>query len=777
MNPSGPDTTLRVLMVDQSAQACAHVRQLLAERLPTLEFAPCHCPGQTFDLAGRFSPTVVIQELTFPEGDGFELLKGLRRNPQTCNTPVLVLTRGCAEAAKNRCFLLGASDVLDKDGDSEEFIARVLHHGRRAAELGKLASRGVTTVSLPAKHIIKLVMIDPSRAACMMVAKGLQERDEAEFTPCHDPARALEIVDTAMPTVIVQSLSPGDMDGFSLLRTLRENPASRDIPIIILSSTSDVHQKVAALESGANDYVVKSANVEEVLRRVRHHSSEYFNLLKLRFAAGKGKGDEGKKALRVLMVDDSRAICFAIGKMLESEPEIVFEFVTAAMAAADRARAFRPTVILQDMEMPDRSGIDLLREYREDPLLGDVPVIILSGTTAAAAKARAFAGGANDYVEKDMDRIELISRIRYHSSAYLNRLQLDANIQVLLEAQKRLELRGQFIKKTFGRYLSDKVVQSLLDTPEGLELGGENRNISILMADLRGFTSLSENLPPQTVLSMINIFLQVMTEIILRHNGTIDEFIGDAILAMFGAPEHREDDARRAVACAIAMQLAMEGVNRRNRQEGYPAVAMGIGINTGEVIVGNIGSEMRSKYGVVGKNVNLTSRIESYTVGGQILASASTVAACGPILRIDGEMTVMPKGVKEPVTIYEIGGIGGDYHLFLPEKKEAVLRRLVKPQPVTFRILDGKDAGGSSHSGTIVAYAGNEAELTGEALLAALQNLRLSLDGTGLAECGELYGKVIRAGGPVSRIIFTYLPEKAANHLDNLLSGEEGACN
>jgi adenylate cyclase len=239
----------------------------------------------------------------------------------------------------------------------------------------------------------------------------------------------------------------------------------------------------------------------------------------------------------------------------------------------------------------------------------------------------------------------------------------------LSELNKALEIRNRFILTTFGRYISDEIVESILETPEGLKLGGEMRTVTILMSDIRGFTPITERLSPENVVSILNIYLEVMTEVIQKYQGTINEFIGDAILVIFGAPIELEDHARRAVACALEMQMAMAVVNERNREAGYPELEMGIGINTGELVVGNIGSKKRAKYGVVGSNVILTSRIESFTKGGHILVSESTVDSCGPILRIDDSMEVMLKGVKKPISIYQIGGIGGDYNLYFSEKR------------------------------------------------------------------------------------------------------------
>src|SRR5206468_5648937 len=138
-------------------------------------------------------------------------------------------------------------------------------------------------------------------------------------------------------------------------------------------------------------------------------------------------------------------------------------------------------------------------------------------------------------------------------------------------------------------------------------------------------------------------------------------------------PIWREDDAQRAVACGVAMQLAMASVNEQNRQEELPEVEMGIGIHTGQVVLGNIGSPERMKYGVVGSHVNLTSRIQSYTIGGQILISEATRQELGPLVRLSKQMEVEAKGIAEPITLYEFWGIGGAYNLFLSEREESLL--------------------------------------------------------------------------------------------------------
>ena len=148
-----------------------------------------------------------------------------------------------------------------------------------------------------------------------------------------------------------------------------------------------------------------------------------------------------------------------------------------------------------------------------------------------------------------------------------DRKRVEAELKRLAE---QVELRNRFIRETFGRYLTDEVVSTVLESPAGLKMGGEKRKISMIMTDLRGFTSLSERLPPQRVVALLNRYLTTMVSVIKQYQGTIDEFIGDAIFVLFGAPVWQEDDAQRAVACAVAMQLAMAEINEQNRQEDLP---------------------------------------------------------------------------------------------------------------------------------------------------------------------------------------------------------------
>jgi adenylate cyclase len=211
------------------------------------------------------------------------------------------------------------------------------------------------------------------------------------------------------------------------------------------------------------------------------------------------------------------------------------------------------------------------------------------------------------------------------------------------------------------------------------------------------------------------------------------------------------------------------GVDALLRRENLPEIEMGIGIHTGDVVVGNIGSEQRTKYGVVGSAVNLTGRVESCTTGSQILISPSTYAATAELLTIRQELTVEPKGVPKPITVYDIGGIGGTYDLFLPEQEED-LTPLADEIAVSYTVLEGKFAGQDVLTGRLVKLGVKTAELLSDEPVAALSNLKMQfMNPNGEAVSGDLLAKVL--GDPnetATRVIlrFTSVPQEVRTFLN-----------
>jgi class 3 adenylate cyclase/CHASE3 domain sensor protein len=352
---------------------------------------------------------------------------------------------------------------------------------------------------------------------------------------------------------------------------------------------------------------------------------------------------------------------------------------------------------------------------------------------------------------------------------------LAANLNRMNEELGRLydelEVRNRFIRETFGRYLSDEIVDNILETPDGLKLGGEKRNVTIMMSDLRGFTALSQSLEPEQVVRMLNGYFEVMVDVIRQYNGTINEIIGDSLLVIFGAPQEIPDRAQRAVACAIAMQNAMARVNKENRAFSLPELEMGIGLHDTEVIVGNIGSSKRIKYSVVGSGVNITSRIESYTVGGQVLISESVRQEAGEVLRIDDKKEVMPKGAEVSLIIYEVGGIAGQYNLAL-ERDEPAKVTLVSQIPLEYKVLGGKHVGKKGTKGHIVKLSKKGCEAALKEPLALLTNIKMNLgDVDDELAAKDFYGKVIEQSGTQDDtylVRFTAVPPEISSYFQAL---------
>lgn len=327
---------------------------------------------------------------------------------------------------------------------------------------------------------------------------------------------------------------------------------------------------------------------------------------------------------------------------------------------------------------------------------------------------------------------------------------------------RQLELRNRVLQETFGRYLSDDVVREILDSPGGWKLGGQKRCLTILMSDLRGFTLMSERMNPQDLISSLNHYFGEMYEEISRYHGTLIEFLGDGMLVIFGAPSPSDTHASDAVAAAIGMQKRMKKVNRWNAEHGLEPYGMGIGINTDTAILGNIGSEKRTKYGVLGAAVNLAGRIESYTTEGQILISPGTRKAIGEELQISRSFNVQPKGLEKEITLFQVTGIGRPYGVFL-DQEQAEQPDPISPYPVRFTVLEGKHADGAALEGRLIAVSEKEALLETDAKLSEFDNL--------LLEIGDgLYAKVSKTEKNISRISFTAKPRNFETWLAAILS-------
>lgn len=265
----------------------------------------------------------------------------------------------------------------------------------------------------------------------------------------------------------------------------------------------------------------------------------------------------------------------------------------------------------------------------------------------------------------------LVAETRVHGALYADRLDpfaafkpddlelisaVAAQTAIAVEnarAHERLA-REEVARANYSRFLPEYVVKQMLENPESFKLGGVSQTITILFADIRGFTRISEHAPPEKIVSLLNRYFSAMTDIIFAHGGTLDKYLGDGLMALFGAPTATPDDASNALNAAVAMQRRLLGINRELRDEGFQEIGVGMGLHTGEVVVGYIGSERRSEYTAIGDTVNTSSRLESNARGGEILISDATAQAAHSRYKLQPREPIMVKNRQQPVNLWEV---------------------------------------------------------------------------------------------------------------------------
>ena len=313
-------------------------------------------------------------------------------------------------------------------------------------------------------------------------------------------------------------------------------------------------------------------------------------------------------------------------------------------------------------------------------------------------------------------------------------------IRTLVERDTGKALSARAVREVEA-VLNDTIRQSM-----GLTHGDQfsAREVSVLLTDLRGFTAISEAHTATVLLEILNRYLVRMSEIAIAHGGTIDKFMGDAIMVLFGAPFEHDDDVKRAVTCAVDMQIELYEINKRLRAEGLPELNMGIGINTGGVMAGLLGSDLYAEYTVIGDEVNLASRIEAYSLRGQILISEATYKRVRDYVSVTEPMDVYVKGKKEQVYLFEVTGI--------PSQNKVVPRQEIRKSPrvetnmaFKFQVLEGKSVLPEKHSGTIldISYNGVLAalDIEVEAQTDIKLDMNLAISGTSAT---DVYARVLR---------------------------------
>ena len=341
---------------------------------------------------------------------------------------------------------------------------------------------------------------------------------------------------------------------------------------------------------------------------------------------------------RILAVDDNKQNLSVLERALRSAK---YDVVTAedGPAALKLIASTTPDLVLLDVMMPGMSGYEVCQHIRANEATCLLPVVMLTALTDVADRIRGIEAGADDFLSKPFNREELLTRVK--------------SLLRIKSLHDELETKNHLLRNLFGRYVSAEVAAEIVADPERhLKLGGEKREVTILFGDLRGFTPLAEQLDPQDVVDILNSYLKLVVDAVFEFMGTLDKFRGDGFMAFFGAPIARDDDPSNAVGCALAIQKRLMNVN-------FPKFSdlrlhMGIGINTGIVIAGNIGSERRTDYTVIGDEVNTAQRFEANAGPGQILITGNTYQRVRDAVKVRELGPLRVAGKQEGVLAYDV---------------------------------------------------------------------------------------------------------------------------
>jgi adenylate cyclase len=309
----------------------------------------------------------------------------------------------------------------------------------------------------------------------------------------------------------------------------------------------------------------------------------------------------------------------------------------------EKALANPPDLILLDVQMPRLNGYDACRRLKADPLTQFVPIVIVTAREADEEKIQAIEAGADDFITKPFNSLMLLTRVR--SLLRIKRLH-DA-----------LEARNTLLRQVLNRYVDDQIADVILTDPERhLKLGGQTRPVTVLFADIRGFTEFTERHSAEQVVEALNLIFNELTRLVAQHQGTFDKYLGDEVMAFYGAPFSAPDDALRAVRTAVGMRDTFAGLVRASAAR-FAGLGLGIGLHTGEATVGNVGSERLMDYTVIGDTVNVAHRLQESAGRGEILISEATRRAAGAPVQVGQAAWRNLPGRSEAVAVYAVLGL------------------------------------------------------------------------------------------------------------------------
>ncbi len=340
----------------------------------------------------------------------------------------------------------------------------------------------------------------------------------------------------------------------------------------------------------------------------------------------------------ILVVDDNEQNVELLEAMLVPQG---YHVVAAkdGFEALERVVEVQPDLILLDIMMPRLDGFEVARRLRAQEETRAIPILMLTALREISDKVRGLEAGADDFLSKPFNRVELLARVR--------------SLLRIKQLHDELQAKNALLERVLNRYVSEEITRQILSNPEQqLRLGGEKCKVSVLFADIRGFTSFAQSRDAAEVVKILNTIFNALVPFVFRYGGTLDKFLGDAIMAFYGAPIPTDNDPERAVRTAWEMRLMFAKL-----QERYPELSelkMGFGISTGEAVVGNVGSEQRMDYTVIGNTPNLAKRLQEAAQNGQILIDAATYFAVAGFVKAKETQLHNLKGHPESICVYEV---------------------------------------------------------------------------------------------------------------------------
>jgi diguanylate cyclase (GGDEF)-like protein len=581
--------TIRLLLIDDDFGIGFVMRSLLVEEMVSVTQVTSAAAAMTELEHGEWS--LVFVDLVLPDADGRSLLTQLRALPQHRDTPVVVLSAKTGSLVKNECSMYGIDGFIEKPIDPATFAVQVSAVLERA--------RGHTTVNT---H-------DPLTG----LANRLGFRRSFEQLP---PGRRRRLTLTVL-----------DIDQFTGFNEAHGRPVG-DAALIMVANVlrEQIDDPLLLARWGGEEFIAAFPNLDSIstIKRLEQASQRLTDKslaefgASLRFSVGitelgadeqldhgllradqllyqakRRNGDwyahkfepVGDGRPTILVAEDDPMVGALLLRDLTDDYEVTF--VVDGDAAVEAAQASVFDLILLDYQMPKRDGVEVIRALRERPEYRSTPMLLLTAVGSDRAVEAAFEAGADDYINKPHRRRALLARLARH----LGRAPVPA--------------------------------PATASRPEPQASAGVETVVTALFCDICGFTGIAAQLPPRAVLELLNTYFPVISQIVQRHGGTLEKYIGDAILAIWGAPNASSDDVVHALAAAVEIQKAVRELSKANA----PPLEVHIGLNSGPAVAANIGADALSQFVIVGDTTNLASRVCNVAGPGEIVLSSGTVDA------------------------------------------------------------------------------------------------------------------------------------------------------